>query len=150
MKIDPSLKYGIIAGVGVVAYFLLFYFLSKAFFFSPWVWWSSLLIFIWAMIKVARPEDDKADLRKGLSRAFTVYVIANAFFFVFYYLLLTHIEPSMIDLQREILASHPMYEGKPEEMDLSLTPEKIFFNYSYSLIGGFFLALVVAGLLNRK
>ncbi len=138
------------AGVGVVAYFLLFYFVDRPLFFSPWVWWSSLLLYLWAMIRVAQPEEDQPDLRRGLSRAFTVYVIANAIYFLFYYLLLVEVDPAMLDLQRELVINHPMYEGKPEDLDLDLTPGKIFFNYSYSLIGGFFLALVVAGLLNRK
>ncbi len=149
MKIDPSLRYGIVAGVGAVAYFLLFYFVNKPLFFSPWVWWSSLLIYIWAMTTVARPEGGP-DLKRGLSRSFTVFVIGNAIFFLFYYLMMVEIDPQLVALQKELLISHPMYDGNPKEMDIDLTPGKIFFNYSYSLIGGFLLAFVIAGLLNRK
>ena len=74
---DSKIKYGLIAGVGTVALFLLFYLSEPAWMLSPYLWWGSLVIYIWAMAKAIKPAA-KIEIKLGLREGFVVYAIANA------------------------------------------------------------------------
>lgn len=148
MKHRQGIINGIIAGVLTVGYFLLFYFIDRAFLLNPWVWWGSLVIFLIFMFRVVR-QIDSTTFRLNLQSAFLVFVIANAIFYLFYYLLFSVFDPGLVDLQREMLADNALWEGGNTEIDLSVTIGRVIFSFAYSLIGGFILALLVSAV-SRK
>lgn len=142
------LKYGIPAGVGVIAYFLLFYAISREAMLHYGVWWSSLLINLAAMV-LAVKATSTFDFKEKLRAAFAVFAVSNALFYAFYYILFGVIDTGLVELQYRTLAGNPMLGEQLDLKDLSITPGRSFFFYCRSLIGGFIVSAAVAGLINR-
>lgn len=148
MKHRQGIINGITAGILTVGYFLLFYFIDRAFLLNPWVWWGSLIIYLVFMFRVVQQLDTTA-FRQSLQAAFLVFVIANAIFYLFYYLLFSVFDPGLVDLQRELLAENPLWQDGNTEPDLSVTIGRVIFSFAYSLIGGFILALLVSAVARK-
>ncbi len=170
---NPSVKYGLIAGIGTVAYFLLFYFIRKPLLFNPFVYWASLGIYLALMWRALQEEQhaveagstagERLGFQAALRTAFLVFVIANLSYYLFYYLLYGLIDPGLIDLQREVMRESLKNAGKflSEEQVAQMrestegdalipTAGKVFFTFVRSLIGGFLLALGLAALAARR
>lgn len=164
MASNAAVKYGLIAGIGTIAYFLLFYFIDKELLFNPFVYWVPLgfyLALMWRALQVGE-QGQAPGFRDALRTAFLVFVIANFLYYLFYYLLFGLIDPGLIDLQREVMRESLEQQGnllseeQREEMLKSLdgdglipTAGKVFFTFVRSLIGGFVLALGMAALASR-
>lgn len=92
IKNSKAVRYGLIAGIGTVAYFLLFYFINPRLMFNPWVYWASLGIYLALMWKALLDEKQAANgplaFKDSLRTAFYIFVIANFCYYLFYYLLL--------------------------------------------------------------
>ena len=164
-----AVKYGLIAGTGIVAYFLLFYFIKKELLFNPFVYWASLGIYLalmWSALQEegqAAPAGESLGFQGALRTAFLVFVIANFTYYLFYYLLYGLIDPGLIDLQREVMKEtmekwgNLLSEEQREDMLESIQGDKlvptvhtVFFTFARSLIGGFVAALGMAALWRRK
>jgi len=162
-----AVKYGLIAGIGTVAYFLLFYFLHTEWLFNPFVYWVSLGFYMALMWRALQEEEQNSgqllEFREALQSAFLVFVLANFIYYVFYYLLYGLIDPSLIDLQREVMkasleqAGGALDEEQKEELLESIkgdqlipTPGTVFFTFVRSLIGGFILAAGMAAVKSRR
>ena len=93
--------YGIIAGMAVVGYVLLFYFMDKTLALGASVRFSSLLaygLFMYLAVKDTKSSDFKVLLRG----AFVVFLIANALYYVFDFVLFNYIDPTLIDIEKEM------------------------------------------------
>jgi DNA integrity scanning protein DisA with diadenylate cyclase activity len=92
---------GIIAGIAVIGYVLLFYYMDRKLALSASVRFSSLLVcalFMYLTIKDVREPDFKVLLRG----AFAVFLIANALYYVFDYVLFNIIDKSLMDMEKEM------------------------------------------------
>ena len=92
---------GIIAGIAVVGYVLLFYYMDRTLALGAPVRFSSLLVcafFMYLAIKNAESTDFKVLLRG----AFAVFLIANALYYVFDFILFNYIDPSLIDIEKDM------------------------------------------------
>ncbi|HQU59746.1 MAG: DUF4199 domain-containing protein [Phaeodactylibacter sp.] len=162
-----AVKYGLIAGIGTVAYFLLFYFISTRLMFSPWVYWASLGIYLALMWKALQDEKQDAAgplaFKDGLRTAFLIFVIANVCYYLFYYLLFGLIDPDLIALQKTVMLESLQQAGSllpPEQQQemrrslesgaLAVTPGSVFFTFVRSLIGGFILSAGMAVVVARQ
>ncbi|MCB0585164.1 MAG: DUF4199 domain-containing protein [Phaeodactylibacter sp.] len=162
-----AVKYGLIAGVGTVAYFLLFYFIKKELLFNPFVYWASLgicLALMWSAIQEEkRFAGAPPGIRASLRTAFLVFVIANFIYYAFYFFLYGYADPGLVDLQREVMkesleqSRNLLSEEQREQMLESLkgdklnpTAGKVFFTFARSLIGGFVFSLGMAALSSRE
>lgn len=146
---DPKIKYGLIAGIGTVALFLLFYFSEPAWMLSPSLWWGSLVLYIWGMVKAARGPA-KESIRLGLREAFGVYAVANLIFFIFYYFQFTTFAPELVEMQADLMRESSLFTAEQKEaIDTSVTLKTTLFSYSWGLLGGFILSLAVSAFLNR-
>lgn len=163
---EKRLRYGLMAGVGTVAYLLLFYLISPRLMLSSWVMWGSMIIFIACMVVACQRERAQMNggypLRTALRSAFSVYVIASAIYYLFYFLLFGVIDPELVELQRTLLLENLEYyervlgEDNVEEMmrryqeeDLSVTLGNTILDFAWGLIGGFVISLIVAGVMQR-
>ncbi|MCB0608428.1 MAG: DUF4199 family protein [Lewinellaceae bacterium] len=138
-----KIRFGAIAGTATVVLFLLFYWIDRPLVNHPALWWGSMilyLVFMYRAVKSAAP----GDFRSALQPAFLTFVVANALFYLFYYLLFGVFDPGLVDLQRETMVSDPRFGQAFENYDLKVTLGNTFFRYCYSLIGGFILSLGVA------
>lgn len=151
MKNYSGLLYGLIAGLITVTYFLLFYTVNPRIMLGSIVWWSSLVIYLIAMVLAVKKRASKAEnyitLRSALQTGFLVFVIANLLFYTFFYLLFGLFDPSLVDLQKEMMSANPAVADELNTKDFSVTLSGTFFNYLYSLIGGFLLALGIAAVM---
>jgi hypothetical protein len=85
-----------------------------------------------------------------LREAFTVFIVANALYSLFYYVMFKYFDPKLVDLQYELMRSSGWTDGKIKREDVSITPNGAFFNYAFSLIGGFILSVIVVWVVNRR
>ena len=146
---DSKLKYGLIAGISTVVLFLLFYFSEPAWMLHPGLWWSSLIIYIWAMVKVAR-EPAKEGVRAGLREAFGVFAIANLVFYIFYYFQFTTFAPELVQMQADLMQQSDIFTNEQKaDVDTTIPLSTSVFGYCWSLLGGFILSLGISAFLNR-
>lgn len=161
------LKHGLYAGAGTIAYLLLFYFIDPKMMLSPWVSWSSLIIYIVAMVKAAMVERDASGgafpFREALRPAFGTYVVASLVYVAFNYVLYNYVDTNLVEIQREmmieqskVLAEKLGREDMLEQMEnISADDLRVGFRNSavgfmWSLMGGFFLSAVIALFIKRE
>ena len=151
MKNKTAILHGLLAGLITIIYFAVFYSISARTMLSPLVWWSSLIIYLVAMTmavkKCAAQSDTFKGIRPGIQVAFLVFVLANFLFYLFFYLLFGIFDPSLVEVQKEMMAANPA-AAEQLDKDFSVTLSSTFFNFLYSLIGGFILSLGIAAVLN--
>jgi len=166
MKTNIAIKYGLIAGVGVAAYYLLFYYTNIELFFNPVVAWASLAIYLAAMFKAClddrKSTPDDYPFLLGLRMSFATFAVTSAVYYIFNYLLYNVIDPELIEIQKEIMFEQIADMAKRFEMsdmkdsiedfkeqDYSVTIANSFLGWGWSLIGGFLLSLGVGAIMRR-
>jgi Protein of unknown function (DUF4199) len=152
------IKYGIMAGLAVVGYFLLFYSINKATMLGPSVQLPSYLVYFGFMFWAAKPYGN-SDFKGILKVAFGVFVIANLFYYAFDFYLFNYMDKSLIDLQKDLMLDY--FEGAAksvEEASLRTqniqsgdyhSPQSLIFAYAKGTIGGFGMAILVAYLVKK-
>ncbi|MFN7115609.1 MAG: DUF4199 domain-containing protein [Saprospiraceae bacterium] len=162
-----ALKYGIIGGVGVVAYFLVFYFIRPQLMLEPGVMWGSTLVYLTFMFLAARQarnmQGDVATFtfKQALRTAFLTFVIISLFYYIFTFVLY-RLDPTMIIYEKEValrttrwLADLMNQEFSDDEWqkfraeNRPITLGNALFGFAQSLIRGFILALPVAAVVRR-
>ena len=102
------IKFGSIAGVAVVLWLLLFYFMDKKLYFHPGVQWGVLPIYALAMYLACRGEARQSTelyaWQPALRTAFGTFVVTHLIAHVFYFVLLKFIDPGMINLQSSVFS----------------------------------------------
>ncbi|MCG8330110.1 MAG: DUF4199 domain-containing protein [Chitinophagales bacterium] len=166
-KFQHAIKYGIIAGVIIIVYFLLFYFVEAKLLFNPFVYWASVGIYlaiIWRALVIEKAKiGEEYNFRHALRTAFFIFVIANAMYYLFYYFLFALIDTDLVNLQKEYMAEalearksmlpKEQYESLQDSLDdgsMDVTPGGVVFTYLRGLIGNFILALGLAYFVNRQ
>lgn len=162
MKQSSGLKYGLIAGLALVGYFLLFYWMDIRLMLNSWIVWGSLVIYALGMYLAcesgAKTLGGAAHFRTYLRTAFMVFVIANAFYYILYFVL-HNTDPQIAIVQHELikekLARHSV--SLPETMQkqlgegpMDMTLQDAFFGFCFSLLGGFVMALILALFFDRR
>jgi hypothetical protein len=149
---------GIIAGIAVVGYVLLFYFMDRKLAFSAAVRFSSLLVcavFMYLAIKDVQTPDFKVLLRG----AFAVFLIANACYYVYDYVLFNMIDKSLMDMEKEMAIemyrpNTPINELYDMEQGIRNAQGHTFgsnaMQFARWTILGFGVALLVSYLVKRK
>lgn len=164
---NTNFKFGLFAGVATILYLLIFYWINPRLMLSWGVLWSSLLIYLAFMaLAVRRLQAISAEhppFRLALRAAFLVFVVANAVYYLFYFVLFKYVDPHLLVLQQEMMVETTQrFSGllgvenaeevsrQFEQNDLQITLANSLFSYAWSLLGGFLLALAVAGALNYR
>jgi len=162
-KYKLSIRYGILAGISVILYMLVFYFYDVKVMLGPTVFWSTTLLFIVGMFFAAREERKAREymtFREVLAVAFVTYLVANLFFYDFLYILFNFVDTSLPELQRQVSMEAIEESGfseyveeameEIEEMPAEFTLGQAIFAYLRSAIFGFFLSLGIAGVTRNK
>ncbi len=154
-------KYGIIAGVGVILYFLLFYFIDKYMMLGLMVSWTSLLIIIAATYMAAyqhrAANGGVIEFKEALKTGFVVIVLSNLIYYIFFFILIKT-DPELVTISKEkSIELYKMIFPKEEWNSVEKSFEnfriglpEILKYFSKSTIGGFFIALLSAALLKRS
>ena len=162
-KFKFSIRYGILVGISVILYMLVFYFYDEKVMVGPNVFWSTTLLFIVGMFFAAREERKVREFmtfREILPVAFVTYLIANLFFYDFLYILFNFVDPALPELQRQVSIEAVQNSGFSEYVEEAIEEiEKIpaeftlgqaIFDYVRSAIFGFLLSLGIAGVTRNK
>ncbi len=162
-KYNLSIRYGVLAGISVIIYMLVFYFYDVKVMLGPSVFWSTTLLFIIGMFFAAREERKVREFmtfREILPVAFVTYLVANLFFYDFLYILFNFVDPSLPELQRQVSLETIQDAGfteyveeaidEIEKMPAEFTLGQAIFGYLRSAIFGFLLSLIIAGLTRNK
>lgn len=160
---NKSVLFGSIAGIVTIAFFIVVYLIEKPLVFSPWIAYSPILLYIAGMYlsSVMTREEIEGPFpwRDALRVAFLTYLIANAWFYFFYYI--GHqIDPSLAELQKEIMrealpqytepAKLPEAYKQLEEQSFQPSFGQTVLGWAQGAILGFGLAALVAFLTKRN
>lgn len=160
-----SVRYGALAGLVTILYFLFFYAIGKRLMLSSGVSWGSFAIFVVFMVMACRQEAKERDafsFQEALRTAFLVFIVADVIYYLFYYVLHGLIDPELVAIQREMMLETSQWlaenlgagelqqdiESLGEE-DLRISPGSLLLSLSWSLIGGFIISLIIAGVNKR-
>lgn len=167
-KYSTGLRYGLVLGAIMVAYFVIFYLLNPRLLFNVFVYWASLGISIAVALQALRVDGAKYTkgeyvLSDALRTAFLVFIVGNAIYYVFYYVLFVWVDSALVPLQTEVMkeALEARKEMLPPEQQESLQEaldgdgiavdvRSVGFSYLRSLIGHFVLALGLAFFITRR
>ena len=102
---NPALKYGLLGAIAIVFYFSLLYISKKEHFLSPLLQWGSMVMYLFFMYKAAQEDcaekGTSRDFREILRTPFTVFLLINLGYWLFYYGL--HLaDPSLIQTEMGI------------------------------------------------
>lgn len=141
---------GIYTGLAIIVYLLIFYFIDHSLIVNPFVYWGTLLVagigMASAVKKVRSEQGERIEKRDALKIAFLVYVIAMAFFYVFFFAMLRYIDPSLVEFQK---AAMEKAGQDVSGVDFTMTLGKTVSGYIISLIGGFLVSYLMATVMKR-
>ncbi len=162
-----STRFGLIAAGITLGVYFLFYLLNKKITVGPLTHWLTLVVVVVCMVLAVRTERSRTikayPFKKALKAAFVVFLITTVSFHIFYYLFFAVIDPELIDLQMQenlkwtkwlgettfgLDPQDPAYQ-ELEQMDHQLTIGSTLFSLCRSIIGGFLIALPIAGMFKR-
>ncbi|MBP7273989.1 MAG: DUF4199 domain-containing protein [Saprospiraceae bacterium] len=161
---SQSVKIGMFTGVATVIYFLLFYFIDKPLLLHYGVFWSSMIVYLVGMYFAYKSASN--NFESQLKNCFTVFLIANLIYYVFYYIMINIIDISLQDELRlqaiEALewsktyanstAPSQLFDTAMEQAKTSSfreTPAKILMQMARGAIGGFLMAFGFTQLLRK-
>ena len=160
---NKSVLFGSIAGLLTVLLFVVIYLIDKPQVFSPWVAYSPILLYIGAMymaaVKTSEETEGPFPWKDALRVAFLTYLVANAWFYIFYYVV-HQADPSLAVLQKEIMrealpmftepAKLPEAYKQLDEQNFQISLGQALLGWAQSAILGFGLAALVALVTRRE
>ena len=165
MQLTHPVKFGLMAGIGTVAFLLLFYWIDRRLILSPEIIWSTNLLYLIGMFMSAREtrrlNGGTLPFRPALRSAFVVYLVANAIYYGYNFLLYNVIDPDMLNVQQQYMRDNMdqltgfLGEDNVQYVEqtidqLNYRPLTVLLNYGSSLIGGFVLAALIGWMVRRK
>jgi len=160
---NKSIIYGSVAGAVTVVFFLIIYLIDKKLLLNPWVAYSPMLVYVAAMYlassRVREEIEGPFPWKEALRIAFIVFLIASAWFYLFYYVI--HLaDPSLAVLQKEYARENlsrfiepgKLQEAyrKLEEQDFQMTLGRAILGWAQGSILGFGLAALIALVTRRE
>ncbi|MEQ8706486.1 MAG: DUF4199 domain-containing protein [Phaeodactylibacter sp.] len=167
LKQNRGVKYGIIAGGITVGIYLLFYLINKELVFNSFLNWATVGLYLaiaWKSIDDERQAlGGKLEFQQALKVGFTVFVVANLVYYLYYYLLHGVFDPGLEEVQRAVMSetlearkgmlSEEQYDAFKESLEgdgLKVGLQNTLLTYARSLIGYFLISLGLAALASRK
>jgi hypothetical protein len=141
---QTAVKYGIMAGIAIVLYLLVFHQIDRALVLHPFVYWSTMLVAFIGMVAAVRKErsdnGDRISQKEAMKPAFLVFVLSMLIFNLFVYVLFNFIDPGLPDVQKQMMEA----AGREvKDLDFKMTFGRMVVGY------GFFISYLVASLLKR-
>lgn len=155
-----GLKYGAITGIATIFYMLAFYLIGQKVMLHHLVFWSTIIIYLIGMftaVFTARKKVGGIEFKSGLRIAFQTFIVANVFWYIFYYAMLNWIDPELITLQKEMMEANFQLNQQNEEQlkmlresNFDFTIRDALFSFAKDAITGFILSLLIAGITRNK
>jgi Protein of unknown function (DUF4199) len=152
------IKYGIMAGLAVVGYFLLFYYINKTTMLGPLVQLPKYLVYFGFMFWAAKPYYN-SDFKDILKVAFGVFVITSLIYYAFDFYLFNYMDKSLVDIQKDLMLDYFSEGAKSVEESSKRTQiiqegdfhslQSLFSEFARGTIGGFGMSILVAYLVKK-
>lgn len=162
---NNGVKYGLLAGLGVIVYTLILYLVDDKMLFG----WASMLgmaIYLGCMYKAGVDERHTnggfLSWKEALKPTFLTYVLGSLLATVFTYLLFAVIDPGLMDVQNAIAAERIQQmegmigeEGVEEAMKRleeqgTMRLSDTMLGYAFMLIFGFIFAAIISAIVQKK
>ncbi len=165
MKDDYAVKFGLLAGSGTIIFLFLFYWIDKKPILSPEIIWSTMLLYLIGMY-MAPVEERKAnegylDFKTALRAAFIVWIVANAIYHSFNYVLYNFLDAEMLNIQKNYVRdnmngleglmgeeNHELFLANIDNMNYDIST--VIMAYLTSLVGGFIISAIIGRMVRRK
>ena len=145
-----AVKYGVIGGILTVLVYTVMYAVNKEWLLSAGLHWSSLLIYLAAMIYTAdlALKAGLTDFKGILKPVFICFLVANLIYYLYYYILTVGIDPGLAEMQvQQMLDKMEELQGgpiDPEKMKQRGLLSSYVFSYFQGALGGFILSAIIA------
>ena len=165
MENNHAIKFGAFAGFGTILFLFLFYWIEKELMLSPGIIWSTMLLYILGMymapLEVRKEKEGYISFKSALKPAFLVFVIANSIYHLYNYALYNFLDSEMLSIQQKYMLenmnvldnmlSEEQMEAFEDGVDgLNYNFSTVITTYFSSLLGGFFLAAIIARTIRRE
>ena len=163
---NNGLRYGLVSGGLLVVLYFLFYFLNPRAMLGQILYWSSMVIPVVAMILACNADkSERVDavfpFGDALKTSFITGVVSTVIFSIFYFVLLKFIDPTLMDLQRDVALEQieafadfmpaETYDEAIEGIETApiLTIGNSMLNLMLSIIGTFGISCIVSLIVKR-
>jgi Protein of unknown function (DUF4199) len=153
------LKYGTMAGITLIGYFLLFYCYDKSAVLGKTVQLSSYLIYAFFMFLAAKSVVN-LDFKPVLRTAFGVFIVTNLFYYTYDYVLFNVVDKSLAEVQKTMMLDYFTANTKTIQETKDMTDSinngnfhdfnGLSFAFAKGAIGGFILAVIVSYLVKKS
>ena len=144
-----AMQQGWLAGGVAILFFAVIYMVDKVLFLNPVLWWASTVIYFFFMYRAVQPAEDLT-FRDNIRDPFLTFVLANGLFYLFYYLMLSFIDPVLQDIQWEMLQESGQLPDGATQEKAAPSFMGILLQYARSLIFGFGFAAAVTWIKRRQ
>jgi hypothetical protein len=153
----PSWLWGSVAGVGTVVYLSVCYLIAPELYIQPVILYSTWLVFVLCMAipLLLKQSEGGLDFKPALRLAFSTYIIGNAIYYLFDFIMLkylaTELVPIMEDQFRAAAESGMLQSLQKEAKNIDFSPavSNYLLTFAQSLIVGFVLAAILAGIFKK-
>ncbi len=164
MKDNHAVKFGVLAGLGTIIFLFLFYWIDKKLILSPEIIWSTMLLYLIGMymapVEERKENGGYLDFKTALRSAFIVWIVANAIYHSFNYVLYNFLDTEMLTIQKQYMRDNMgQMEGILGEENYTAFMDNIeLMNYNFltvltaylsALIGGFIIAAIIGRMVRR-
>ncbi len=162
---NHAIKFGTFAGLGTVVFLFLFYWIEKTLMLSPSVIWSTIFLYLIGMymaaVEVRKENGGYVDFRTALKASFLVWVIANAIYHAFNYVLYNFLDKDMINVQKAyvskqmeemegVISDDYLEDMNQNIAELTYDLSQVISTYATSLVMGFLIAMIIARMVKRQ
>ena len=140
-----AVKFGITAGLLAVAAYIVAYFISLDAFLSQLLFYLTLSVYLIAMYRLADKTvaSGKDSFKEIVRPLFICYLVANAIYFLFYYIMITMVNPEIYTQQTALMAPK-MKQLAIEDTNLEFKLSHYILYYFQSAIFGFIVSASIA------
>ena len=140
-----AVKYGIVIGLITIVLYLVSYMISLDLFLSTGLYYFTLLLYIAGMYFLAKKEvaGGARHFRDIVRPLFICFLVANLIYYIFYYIMITYVNPDIYEMQATRLASG-LEKLNVRQMDTTFTMGAYILTYFQTAIGGFIIAALIA------
>jgi len=143
-----SIINGLLAGGLIVVLYHIAYLINPTWMVNSTLKLASVVVYIPFMGKAAS-KPALVDVKKGIQAAFIVFIVANAVYYLYYFLQINVFDTNLLTLLKEEMVRFGGVTMEELE-DFEVPAIRVFSLFMRSLIGGFILSSIIAVILNRR
>lgn len=140
-----AIKFGLLTGVVTLILYTIAYVMGMDIYLSQGLYWISMIVFVALMYVLAQKTVDSGqdDFRSIVRPLFICFLIANAMYYVYYFIMINYIDPEIYTEQVSRMTKG-LEKLNIEEKDTSFDLFKYVLSYFQAAIGGFLIASAIS------